>query len=204
VTPAGTAAAVAALGAASALSRPARLDASFRRRRRRDARAAAAAASGGPPPTDARAWFVSADAWIKGTAGGGGGGEGGEAEGGGPLDPSTTAAAIPPPALPTAPADDAQRTCALTGEPFTSFYDEGRGEWRYRDATALSAAAAAALGLAAGRLVKASALECGGDGAAAVAAVAGLAEDATLASDLAAAVADGSQPPAAKRIKAEK
>jgi len=60
------------------------------------------------------------------------------------------------------------------------------------------------LGLAAGRLVKASALECGGDGAAAVAAVAGLAEDATLASDLAAAVADGSQPPAAKRIKAEK
>eukprot|EP00873_Tetraselmis_striata_P013356 jgi/Tetstr1/433620/TSEL_022885.t1 len=40
------------------------------------------------------------------------------------------------------PADDAQTTCAISGEKFEEFFDEGRQEWRYRDAQKLSGAEA--------------------------------------------------------------
>ena len=66
---------------------------------------------------------------------------------------------------PTAPAAEAQRTGALTGEPFESYFDDSTGEWRYRDCMALDAAGAAAVGLPARRcLVKASALLMGDGG----------------------------------------
>ena len=131
-----------------------------------------------------RAWFVPPEAWIAGTAAVASsgapsfffeGGNGADANGRkgkgrgkkGKGRSSELRQAPPPPnpeSLPTAPADEAQRSCALTGEPFVSFFDDASGEWRYRDCLALDAAGAAAVGLPARRcLVKASAL-LSGDG----------------------------------------
>ena len=41
------------------------------------------------------------------------------------------------------PADDSQPACALSGERFETFWDNGREEWRFRDAVRLDAAQAA-------------------------------------------------------------
>ena len=41
------------------------------------------------------------------------------------------------------PADDSQPACALSGERFETFWDDGREEWRFRDAVRLDAAHAA-------------------------------------------------------------
>ena len=183
-------ASLAALEAASAASRPALLEAAAARRRMADARAEAGAGGAGAAAAAAaassghsRAWFVPPEAWIAGTAavassgapsfffevagkGAGGAANGGKkGENGKGGRKHKTAASSNPGELPTAPADEAQRSCALTGEPFDSFFDESTGEWRYRDCMALDAAGAAAAGLPARRcLVKASALLMGGDG----------------------------------------
>lgn len=41
------------------------------------------------------------------------------------------------------PVDDAQPTCALSGERFETFWDDASEEWRYRDAVRLDAEQAA-------------------------------------------------------------
>lgn len=186
-------ASLAALEAASSASRPALLEAAAVRRRMAEARAEAGSVgigggSGGGGGSAAalghsRAWFVPPEAWIAGTAAvassggpsfvfegdgaGRKGGKGGKGKKGARArkNASSSAAAAAAAPLPTAPADEAQRSCALTGEPFDSFFDDAAGEWRYRDCLALDAAGAAAMGLPARRcLVKASALlVSGGD-----------------------------------------
>ena len=188
-------AARARLLAASEASRPARGDGAAVRARR-----AAARADSGRPLS--RPWYASADDWIAGTAAAADAGPAffeGRGAGG-----SGTAPAPPPRAStpPSAPADDGQRTCALTGEAFDSYYDDARGEWRYRDAVRVRDAAASALGLPPGVLVKASAIDGGGDAADPVAA--GAAELA-VARDLVAATAadDDGSGPRVKRVKAE-
>ena len=119
------------------------------------------------------------EAWIAGTAAvassgapsfffegdtGDNGGKGGKGRRGRAKKNASEGAVAAGP-LPTAPADEAQRTCALTGEPFESYFDDSTGEWRYRDCMALDAAGAAAVGLPARRcLVKASALLMGDGG----------------------------------------
>ena len=133
---------------------------------------------GGAALSHSRAWFVPPEAWIAGTAAvassgapsfffegdtGDNGGKGGKGRRGRAKKNASEGAVAAGP-LPTAPADEAQRTCALTGEPFESYFDDSTGEWRYRDCMALDAAGAAAVGLPARRcLVKASALLMGGD-----------------------------------------
>lgn len=185
--------ALAALEAATAESRPRLLEAAALRRRRADARAAGRGAS--------RAWYVDAAAWIAGTAASADAAPAFFSDGG------SSALAPPPrpPPRPTEPADDAQRACALTGEPFDSYYDDVKGEWRYRDARRLRGADAEAVGLPDGALVKASAVE--GSGATVTAALTAVALDAELVAAAAEAGGDGGGDgdagPRVKRIKSE-
>lgn len=111
-----------------------------------------------------RLWYVDIDTWMAGTI---------RAE----EDPGTQkgasgiaarakkAAAVAAAAAPTerasVPADDEQTHCALSGERFEQFWDEGHQEWRFRDAKKLTGEEAASYGLEEGAIVLISALGSG-------------------------------------------
>ena len=134
--------------------------------------------------SQSRRWFVPLDAWIAGGAAPAtddGPSPFGDAPGGG--------AAEPPGPPPSVAVDDAQPTCALTGETFETFWNAELEEWHYRGAVRLDRPVG---GVPAGRLVLAKAVPREGDLAYAALRVA---DSRALAADLAAAAASADEPP---------
>jgi len=86
-----------------------------------------------------RLWYVDVDTWLAGTATSAEqpGSQAGAAKSG------KRGADVQLAEPPSVPADDEQTHCALSGEPFEQFWDEGHQEWRYRDAVKLTAEEAA-------------------------------------------------------------
>ncbi|CAL8463693.1 g3227 [Coccomyxa elongata] len=99
-------------------------------------------------------WYVGADDWVAGTAA--------------PTQATPAFFDLPGKAVVkkeamSVPVDDAQPTCALSGERFETFWDDASEEWRYRDAVRLDAEQAARHGLHEGVIVKVNALNSASD-----------------------------------------
>jgi hypothetical protein len=140
-----------------------------------------------------RRWFVPFDAWISGAAAVGADADAASAffdAAAAAADAAAAAAAAPPASVPV---DEAQPACALTGEPFETFWHAEEEEWRYRGAVRLERPLG---GVPAGRLVLARAMPREGGPPLAQR----VAEDADVAADLAgvaaAAEAESVLPPA--------
>ena len=106
--------------------------------------------------TTSRGWFVDAASWIRGAAA-----EAAE-ETGPAFDDAGAAERATREALEktSAPADETQKACALSGEPFETFWNAEEEEWHYRGAVVLTRAVGSA---PAGALALATAVPRGGE-----------------------------------------
>ena len=107
--------------------------------------------------TTSRGWFVDAASWIRGAAA-----EAAEETGPAFDDAGAAERAAAREALEktSAPADETQKACALSGEPFETFWNAEEEEWHYRGAVVLTRAVGSA---PAGALALATAVPRGGE-----------------------------------------